>query len=93
MLKDLLKVTAVFAAGAAVGAAVAVLLTPKTGEEMREQLKDLAEDAKARFKKRFEDFLGRPMRTPEQCIKDFKNHTATEFSRISHSGDKSSGTW
>lgn len=48
MLKDLLKVTAVFAAGAAVGAAVAVLLTPKTGEEMREHLKDLAEDARKR---------------------------------------------
>ncbi len=56
-------------------------------------IRDLTEDAKARFKKRFEDFLGRPMRTPDQCIKDRKNHTATEFSRISHSGDGSSGTW
>ena len=55
--------------------------------------RDLTEDAKARLKKKFEDFLGRPMRTPEQCIKDFKNHTATEFSRISHSGDGGSGTW
>ena len=56
-------------------------------------IRDLTEDAKARLKKRFEDFLGRPMRTPEQCIKDRKNHTATEFSRISHSGDGSSGRW
>ena len=56
-------------------------------------IKGLAEDTKARLKKKFEDFLGRPMRTHEQCIRDFKNHTATEFSRISHSGDGGSGTW
>ena len=56
-------------------------------------IRGLTDETKARIKKRFEDFLGRPMRTPEQCIKDRKNHTATEFSRISHSGDGSSGTW
>lgn len=47
-MKDLIKTTIVFAAGAAVGAAVAMLLTPKTGEEIRTQLRDLAEDAKKR---------------------------------------------
>lgn len=34
-----------FLAGAAVGAGVALLLTPKTGEEMREKIAELAEDA------------------------------------------------
>ena len=38
----------IFAAGAAVGAAVALLLAPKSGEEMREELKDLAQDATKR---------------------------------------------
>ena len=47
-MKDLIKTTIVFAAGAAVGAAVAMLLTPKTGEEVRNRLHDLAEDAKKR---------------------------------------------
>ena len=47
-MKDLIKTTIVFAAGAAVGAAVAMLLTTKTGEEIRTQLRDLAEDAKKR---------------------------------------------
>lgn len=47
-MKDLIKTTIVFAVGAAVGAAVAMLLTPKTGEEIRTQLRDLAEDAKKR---------------------------------------------
>ena len=56
-------------------------------------IKDLPEDVRVRMQKRLEVFLGRPMRTPEQCIMDRKNHTATEFSRISHSGEGSSGTW
>ena len=56
-------------------------------------IKDLPEDVRVRMQKRFEDFLGRPIRTPEQCIRDRKNHTATEFSRISRSADGSSGTW
>ena len=77
----------------AVAAGYEVYLVKMERTDLLLCIRDLAEDAKARFKKRFEDFLGRPMRTPEQCIKDFKNHTATEFSRISHSGDKSSGTW
>lgn len=38
----------IFAAGAAVGAAVALLLAPKSGKEMREELKDLAQDATKR---------------------------------------------
>ena len=61
--------------------------------ELLYDIRGLTDETKARLKKRFEDFLGRPMRTPEQCINDLKNHTATEFSRIGHSGDVSSGTW
>lgn len=34
-----------FLAGAAVGAGVALLLAPKTGEEMREKIAELADDA------------------------------------------------
>jgi len=34
-----------FLAGAAVGAGVALLIAPKTGEEMRGKIKDLADDA------------------------------------------------
>ena len=37
-----------FVGGAIVGAAVALLLTPKTGEEVRKELSDLAEEAKKR---------------------------------------------
>ena len=64
-MKDLIKTTIVFAAGAAVGAAVAMLLTPKTGEEIRTQLRDLAEDAK----KRAQDYC-------EQVKKDLKEAQA-----------------
>jgi len=39
-----------FLAGAAVGAGVALLLTPKTGEELRETIADLAEDAVDKIK-------------------------------------------
>lgn len=34
-----------FLAGAAIGAGAALLLAPKTGEEMREKIADLADDA------------------------------------------------
>lgn len=47
-MKDLIKATVLFAAGAAVGAAAALLLTNKTGEEMRKEIKDLASEAKHR---------------------------------------------
>ncbi len=39
-----------FLAGAAVGAGVALLLAPKTGEELREKIKDLADDAVDKIK-------------------------------------------
>lgn len=55
----------IFAAGAAVGAAVALLLAPKSGEEMREELKDLAQDAT----KRAQDYC-------EQVKKDLEEAAA-----------------
>ena len=45
-MKDLIKGAALFIGGAMVGAAAALLLTPKTGEEVRKEIKDLAEEAK-----------------------------------------------
>ncbi len=45
-MKDLLKGAALFIGGAMVGAAAALLLTPKTGEEVRQQIAEVAEDAK-----------------------------------------------
>ena len=46
-------------------------------------IRDLPVDMKTRLQKRFEDFLGRPMRTLEQCRRDHKNKTATEFPFLS----------
>ena len=77
----------------AVAAGYEVYLLKMEADDLPYVIRGLTEDTKARLKKRFEDFLGRPMRTHEQCIRDFKNHTATEFSRIGHSGDVNSGTW
>lgn len=39
-----------FLAGAAVGAGVALLVAPKTGEELREKIKELADDAVDKIK-------------------------------------------
>lgn len=47
-MNNLIKTTFVFAAGAAVGAAVALLLAPKSGEQLRSQIVDLANDAQKR---------------------------------------------
>ena len=47
-MNDLTKGVALFLGGAVVGAAVAMLLTPKTGAEMREQIANMASEAKDR---------------------------------------------
>lgn len=47
-MNDLTKGVALFLGGAMVGAAVAMLLTPKTGAEMREQIANMASEAKDR---------------------------------------------
>ncbi len=54
----------IFAAGAAVGAAVALLLAPKSGEEMREELKDLAQDAT----KRAQDYCAQVKKDLEAAV-------------------------
>lgn len=45
-MSNLFKGAALFIGGALVGAAAALLLTPKTGEEVRKEIADLAEEAK-----------------------------------------------
>ena len=47
-MNNLIKGGLLFLGGAAVGAAVALLLAPKTGEETRKELSDLATKAKKR---------------------------------------------
>lgn len=47
-MKDLIKGAALFIGGAMVGAAAALLMAPKKGEELRQDLADLAEEAKKR---------------------------------------------
>ena len=54
----------IFVAGAAVGAAVALLLAPKSGEEMREELKDLAQDAT----KRAQDYCAQVKKDLEAAV-------------------------
>ena len=45
-MSNLFKGAALFIGGALVGAAAALLLTPKSGEEVRKEIADLAEEAK-----------------------------------------------
>lgn len=45
-MNNLFKGAALFIGGAIAGAAAALLLTPKTGEEVRKEIADLAEDVK-----------------------------------------------
>ena len=64
-MSNLLKGAALFIGGAAVGAAVALLLAPKTGEEIRNEIADLAQD----LKKNAEDYY-------EQVKKNFAESSA-----------------
>ena len=47
-MNDLFKGMALFLGGAVVGAAAALLLAPKSGEELRQDLTGMAEDVKKR---------------------------------------------
>lgn len=47
-MNDLFKGMALFLGGAVVGAAAALLLAPKSGEELRQDLAGMAEDVKKR---------------------------------------------
>ena len=59
------------------------LLRRMEKHDFRDGIKDLPEDVRVRLLKKFEDYLGRPMRTPEQCDRDRKNGTAVEFPFLS----------
>ena len=48
-MNNLFKGAALFIGGALTGATVALLLSPKTGEEVREQIKDFADETKKRM--------------------------------------------
>ena len=48
-MSNLGKGAALFVGGAIVGAAVALLLAPKSGEEIRQQMADYADEAKKRM--------------------------------------------
>ena len=45
-MSQLFKGAALFVGGALVGAAAALLLTPKTGEDVRKEIADLADEVK-----------------------------------------------
>ena len=65
-MNSLSKGLALFIGGAIVGATAALLLTPKKGEEVRQELADLA----AKAKKRAQDYC-------EQVKKDLAQANAT----------------
>ena len=54
-MNNLFRGAALFIGGALVGAAAAMLLTPKNGEEVRQQIADYAEEAK----KHMQDYCDR----------------------------------
>lgn len=55
-MNNLFKGAALFIGGALAGATVALLLSPKTGEEVREQIKDFADETKKRMQEYCEQF-------------------------------------
>ena len=74
-MNNLFKGVALVIGGALLGAATALLLTPKTGEEVREQLSGYAEDAKKRLQDYCEQLkqnLAEANAAPEQEAKPTK---------------------
>ena len=65
-MNNLLKGAAFFIGGALVGATAALLLTPKTGEEVRNEISDLACEAKKRA---------------QECCDQVKEQIETRFSK------------
>jgi gas vesicle protein len=55
-----------FVAGAALGAGLSLLLTPKSGEQMRESIKDITGDAVEKIKEYAVEAQGKIMDTFEQ---------------------------
>ena len=52
------------------------------GVEMSFDVRGLSENAKERLRKKLEDFLGRPMRTYDQCMNCYRNNVAMEFLQL-----------
>lgn len=73
-MKDLVKGAALLLGGAVLGAAAALLLTPKTGEQVREQIKDITEDAK----KRAQDYCDQLKKDLAEVVADIKEANAEE---------------
>ena len=73
-MKDLVKGAALLLGGAVLGAAAALLLTPKTGEQVREQIKDITEDAK----KRAQDYCDQLKKDLAEVVADIKETKAEE---------------
>lgn len=69
-----------FLAGAAIGSGLALLFAPKTGREVREQIKDLTEDAVDRIKEYAKDAQDKIITTYEtgkELVKEKKSILST----------------
>lgn len=65
-----------FLAGAAIGSGLALLFAPKTGREMREQIKDLSDDAVDRIREYAKDAQDKILKTYEtgrELVKEKKS--------------------
>lgn len=69
-----------FLAGAAIGSGLALLFAPKTGREMREQIKDLTDDAVDRIREYANDAQDKILNTYEtgkELVKEKKSVIAS----------------
>lgn len=87
-MNDFIKGSLIFLGGAAVGAAVALLLSPKTGEQTRQQLLDLAESAK----KRAEDYCAQVKEQINNAAPNADNTTPTASAAPTPSTDNTENT-
>ena len=70
-MANLGKVLAAFAGGAVLGAAAALLFAPKSGEEIRRQIADLAREKGLTLSKdELESFVGKVLSKVKGCFTD-----------------------
>ncbi|MCI5681385.1 MAG: YtxH domain-containing protein [Paludibacteraceae bacterium] len=70
-MANLGKVLAAFAGGAVLGAAAALLFAPKSGEEIRRQIADLAREKGLTLSKdELESFVGKVLAKVKGCFTD-----------------------
>lgn len=78
-MANLGKVLAAFAGGAVLGAAAALLLAPKSGEEIRRQIADLAREKGLTLSKdELEAFVGKVLAKVKGCFTDDELKTAVD---------------